>query len=332
MSAIEMSPEAKVLMKSQGWTSGFVAFGFSASESTVKLALAMTVTGMPVKWVTLSFSDAPLSGVEGVDPNFLTPGSIATMGVKSDAWKLLSAGKACMPALAIDGQLYMESEEIVKMLATQSAVAPEVMELIDLSRDSNASLLEAVKHWGWSALHASQSYAMVNAEHYISFGQGVKDAAWEMGKVAMIKAFLGKCEAVLAAKPSVNGFYVGDSLTLADACLINWPLSLSGVAGLDVAAEFPKVWANWEATKAAPPKGTEPFIFGFPMFCDYVAGANKAAREGGFDINSYFLKEKELKAYLDQFGVRDTLSKAVAAVLRDRPANPLLAIAESLKA
>ena len=36
------------------------------------------------------------------------------------------------------------------------------------------------------------------------------------------------------------------------------------------------------------------------------------------------------RAYLERFGVQAKLSMAVAAVLKERPANPLLAIAELL--
>jgi len=308
-----------------------VAFGLSASESTTKIATALPILGKEATWITLSFDDAPLAGVEGRDPNTITPGSVAAMGVKSDEWKLLSGGRSCMPALAIDGQVYMDADEIVKMLAVMSNAPAEVLDLIDHSRANTHELLEALKHWGWCAMHASQGYAMVNKDHYDTLGQGNQSSSWETAKADLIKAFLGKLEATLAAKPSINGFYVGDSLTLADASLINWPLSLSGVAGLNVELEYPKLWKHWQLVQASPPKGSEPFIFGFPMFCGYVAAANKAGREAGFDINKYWLLSKTSREYLEQFGVQAALSEAVATVLRDRPGNPVAAIAELLK-
>ena len=82
---------------------------------------------------------------------------------------------------------------------------------------------------------------MVNKAHYQAYGAGKKDMEWERLTVQKVDAFLSRLEEKLAARGVVNGYYVGDSLTLADCALFNWPLSLSGIAGLEVAKKFPKV-------------------------------------------------------------------------------------------
>ena len=331
MCEVELTAEARELLIKKGWDKGFVGFGFTASESTVRLAVAFNVLGKPCTWVMLSFDDKPLRNTADEDPNMITPGATEMMGVKSDTWKLLSGGRSCMPALCVDGSMFTEASEIVKMLAIQQNAPPEVLELIELSRTSNAILSEVLKHFGWSALHASTGYAMCTKEHYDAFGEGKKDAAWEKAKTDQVKAFFSKLEGILADKPAINGCYVGDTLTLADAALFSWPLSFSDVAGLNVSAEYPKLWENWTKLKESRPKGSERFILGFPTLCEYASAANKAAREGGFEINKYWRTDKDGRAYLEQFGVQAKLSTAVAIVMKERPANPIRAIVELLR-
>ena len=242
-----------------------------------------------VKWVTVSFDGSDLEDIpEGFDPNMMTPGSTQKLGVKSDLFKLITGGSSSMPALAIDGEMHIESDEILKMIAQQKGVASEILALIDLSVKNNNSIFEALKHWGWSGLHASQEYAMVSKEHYLEFGQGNKSEEWEKQSTDLIKTFMSKQEQVLAAKSEINSFFVGDKLIVADASLFNWVQSLEGVAGLDVKSYYPKCYENWEKVKANPPAGSQHFIYGFPVFCGYVAYANKEAREAGFDINKYW--------------------------------------------
>jgi len=287
---VDLSPEAKAALVANGWDTGYVAFGFAASESVSKLAVGLPIAGISdVKWVTVSFDDSNLEDIpEGFDPNFMTPGSTQKLGVKSDLYKLITGGFSAMPALAIDGEMHIEADAILKMIAQKEGVSSEILDLIDLSVKNNNSILEALKHWGWAGLHSAQDYAMVNKEHYLEFGQGNKFEAWEKQSTDLIKAFMSKQEQVLAAKSEINGFFVGDNLTLADAALLNWVQSLEGVAGLDVKKHYPKCYENWEKVKANPPPGSQHFIYGFPVFCGYVAAANKDARESGFDINKYW--------------------------------------------
>ena len=76
-------------------------------------------------------------------------------------------------------------------------------------------MINAAKHWAWSGLHKSMDYAMVNKEHYSDFGKGLKSEAWEKETGKVIETFLATLEAKLAAKPSINGYFVGDALTIA---------------------------------------------------------------------------------------------------------------------
>jgi len=286
---VNMSPEAKAAMVANGWDKGYVAFGFTASEATVKVATALPQVQENVKWVTVSFDDTTVMDIpKDFDQNMMTPGSTQILGVKSELYSLITDGVACMPALAIDGQMYNGSEQIVKMLAIVNKSSKEVMDLVELSLNNNDKLLQACKHFGWCGMHKYQNYAMVNKDHYVNYGNGVKDETWEKNVADVIKAFFGKLEAVLAAKPKINGFFVGDSQTLADASLINWVQSFEGVCGLDVKKHYPLCYANWELVKATPPSGSLPFIYGFPVFCGYVTDANKDARLAGFDINKYW--------------------------------------------
>ena len=47
MSEVELTAEAKVLLAEKGWDKGYVAFGSTASESTVRLAVAFNLLGKP---------------------------------------------------------------------------------------------------------------------------------------------------------------------------------------------------------------------------------------------------------------------------------------------
>lgn len=287
---LNLSPEAKAAMTEHGWDKGYVAFGFTASESSVKLGVGLPIANHnDVKWVTVCFDDSELADIpEGFDPNMMTPGSKQKIGVKSELFELITAGVAHMPALAIDGDMYLESDQILKMLALKDDASAEVIDLIDHSILNQAKIFEALKHWGWSGMHQAQDHGMVNAKNYVDYGKGKKSEEWERETTDIIKAFMEKLEETLSAKSEVNGFFVGDSLTLADASLINWVQSLEGVTGLDVKKYYPKCYANWELTKANPPEGSLHFIYGFPVFCGYVSAANKDARENGFDINKYW--------------------------------------------
>lgn len=284
-----MTPEAKAAMVKHGWNDGYVAFAFTASETSVKVATALPQVQDTVKWVTVSFDDTLLMDIpEDFDQNMMTPGSTQKIGVKSKLFSLITGGIATMPALSIDGQMYVGSEEIVKMLARKSSAPKEVMDLIDLSLCNNDNLLIACKHFGWADMHKAQNYGMVNKDNYVAYGNGNKDEKWEKDITDVVKKFMGKLEAVLAAKPEINGFFVGNTQTLADSALLNWVQSLEGVAGLDVKQHYPKCYANWELVKSKPPEGSLPFIYGFPVFCGYVTDANKDARANGFDINKYW--------------------------------------------
>jgi len=293
--SLNLSQEAKNALVSHGWDKGYVAFGFSASESTAKVAISLPIAGVKdVTWVTTSFDDSPLEDIpEDFDPNMMTPGSKQKLGVKSELFSLITGGYSLMPCLAIDGEMFTKSDAIVRMLAddTMDDSDPnkkKVLELIDLSIKYSDDIFEALKHWGWTGLHSAQDYAMVDKKNYIEYGNGNKSEEWEKKKTDAIKSLMDKLEETLAAKPEVNGFFIGDSLTLADAALINWVQSLEGVTGLDVKKHYPKCYQNWELVKANPPEGSLHFIYGFPVFCGYVLAANKDAREAGFDINKYF--------------------------------------------
>ena len=172
-----LPPEAKAALVEHGWNKGIVAFGFTASEATVKLAVALHILGISdVTWVTVSFDDSPLQDIpEGFDPNMMTPGSKQKIGVKSELYKLITGSIGHMPALAINGDMYLESDQILKMLALNNGCPSEVINLIDWSILYQEKIFEVLKHWGWSGMHAAQNYSMVNKANYIDYGVGKKD-------------------------------------------------------------------------------------------------------------------------------------------------------------
>jgi len=267
---VTLSDEAKKKLEEKGWNKGVVGFGSAASEASVKLTSALSILKKEHTWVDLSWDDKALEG--------------NSMGVKSADYKLISGGYCSMPMLCIDGVMYYESVSIDKMLAVESKAPQEVIDWIDYVIASDAMLLNAAKHWGWAGLHASNDYAMVNKEHYTSFGKGNKDEAWEKEAAGAVKAFLDKLEASLAAKSEINGCFVGNELTLADCVLCSWPLTLGGVCNVDL-SKWPKVQENYEKMKAIAPEGMQAHLGYFPTFVGYVQGANKEAFEAGFNIN-----------------------------------------------
>mmetsp|Transcript_29196 Transcript_29196/g.78367 ORF Transcript_29196/g.78367 Transcript_29196/m.78367 type:complete len:733 (-) Transcript_29196:79-2277(-) len=273
---VEQSDEAKALMKERGWDKGYVVFGAPPSETTVKVLSAVELlTDKPngkFKLVEVSFDDAAL-------------GKEDKLGVKSDAWALLTGGRSSMPALAIDGEFFVESELIVKKLAIEEGADHDVIDLINLSAKHSKRMLEAATHWGWSGLHKSMGYAMVNEDHYSSYGEGNKSAEWESTTCGIIDTFLHSLEATLSAKKQLNGYFVGNSITYADCSLINWYLTFSAIANIDLESRYPKFCENYQILKSKAPKGAEGHFEYFPGFGDYVANAMGEARANGFDIN-----------------------------------------------
>merc|ERR1711879_143750 len=169
--------------------------------------------------------------------------------------------------------------KIVRMLAEESKAPKEVMDLIILADDNDAAITQASKHWGWAGLHASTGYGMVNKDHYTDYGKGNKDEAWEKDTVKTVKAFLDKLEETLSKKDKINGYFVGDSLSLADCVFANIPLTLGGITGIDLEKRYPKLHENGQALVKLMPEGMKAHFEHFPGFVEYVKGANKEARD-----------------------------------------------------
>jgi len=271
MSEITLTQEGKDMIASRGWDKGTVLLCTGASETSVKVLTALSLIGKPFTYFELSFDDSPLTETK--------------IGVKSKDYATLSNGYCSMPAILIEGKLYSQSDQIVKMLAEKEGASQEVLDLIDLSIENNGRLLEAAKHWGWSGLHKGMNYALTNADHYTSFGEGNKDEKWEAETGALVDAFFTKLENVLKAKGSVNGYFVGDELTFADCALLNWHYTFALITNLDIQSRYPLCAENAAVLKAKNPAGASYHYDHFPTFGGYVAGAMAEARARGFDIN-----------------------------------------------
>jgi len=289
---VTMTPEIKTAMKENGWDTGIVAFGNLASESCCTVAIALSIAKKDVRWVSMTFDDqAPQDMPEDYDENFKCPNSNQVIGVKDPTYSLICGGVPLMPAVAIDGQMYLESTEIIRMLADMTFAPQKVKDLIDAAIKFNKVFLETVKHWGWAAMHAGNNYAMVNKENYTDFGKGNKDEEWERRSTNLVKAFLENLEVELDKKPEINGYFVGNTLTMADAALFNVVQSLELIAGLKVKDHYPKLYANWEMLKATEPENSKQYLTAFPYFAQMCSQANKEPRANGFDINNYWSRE-----------------------------------------
>jgi len=291
MPTIVPTAEVNATLAKYGWDKGNVAFGNPVSEASVRLATSLALAGDKAKaagkefkhsWIMLDFDNKALEK---------DPEKGYHMGVASDDWNTISGGVATMPGLFVDGSLTIPSGDAVKLLAekfpeTDAKEQEEVLALIQHQIDFDASVGEVLKHFAWSQLHKGTGYSMVNKEHYSSYGYGVKDDAWAKGAVAKVAKFCQGLEDKLAARKEITGHFVGDHLTFADCVFVHLKLSLNGVAGLDIASKYPKLWAHVLKVKDLGIAGSEAHIAHFPQFCEYAAGANKDLREKGFDINN----------------------------------------------
>jgi len=269
-------------MREKGWDKGIVVFGALASESTVKVSTAVELLqqqeGFPykgnVQWVDLSFDTKPFSEKNGK----------TSMGVNSDMWLTLSGGKGFMPAIAIDGYMMLDAYVIVQHLWSQfpdqsliDEEQQEVQTLLDLNSQQTERLLQALKHWGWAAMNGKK-------KNYLEFGYSKKDLGWEQDSAKVVDDFFRQLENTLKAKKEsdgLNGFFVGNKMTLADCAMINWAASFKLVIGLNVPKRYPLVWENHELMKKKAPAGSKDFYGTFPMYAKVVGALNARNRGSG---------------------------------------------------
>merc|ERR1719453_1104777 len=99
-----------------------------------------------------------------------------------------------MPAVAIDGTLYLEASQLIQLLnakfpsVADSNNKKEVDYWLEYISSVDSQLFGALKHWGWSPLHG-------NAKNYKEFGYGKKDIGWERQTVVDVDAFFKKLNA-----------------------------------------------------------------------------------------------------------------------------------------
>jgi glutathione S-transferase len=182
------------------------------------------------------------------------------MGVSSKEWLAMSDGKGYMPAILMDGEMYMESAEIVKSFAEQypdttlsDDERAEVMKWIDFNLEKQEMLVEAEKHWDTAALSPDKP-------NYVTFGPGRRDAAWEKGRIKFVDDFFKTLDKHFEGNKendNIMTYYVGDKMTLADCAMINWPLTFSRMARLNVKGRYPNLWAHHEAFRDSKPDGAD---------------------------------------------------------------------------
>mmetsp|Transcript_59242 Transcript_59242/g.152459 ORF Transcript_59242/g.152459 Transcript_59242/m.152459 type:complete len:310 (+) Transcript_59242:97-1026(+) len=260
--------EVAQMLAQHGWDKGLVCFGLQSSENVVKITTALNLLmkqdNFPHK--TCRYVELQLNSKAALQT--AKDGS-QSMGVYSATWQILSSGRQCMPAVAIDGKVMMDSCRMLEELWTNYpdrtlnwAELAEVKRLLEINSKYSERLQQALKHWGWSAMNSTRA-------NYKDFGPGKKDLAWEKETVKTIDAFFGQLEEHLRKRKNdglFNGYLVGKKLTLADCAFINWPLSFSLVVGLDVAKRYPLTWANSENLKMHSPAGSQEFYDTFPIF------------------------------------------------------------------
>ena len=174
----------------------------------------------------------------------------------------------------------MESGEIVKQLAeqhpdpeTSKEEQAEVLKWIDYNNKTADRLLEALKHWGWQAMHGDK-------KNYAAYGRGKKDMEWERALVDEVNTFFAGVDKHFAGKENKT-FFVGDKLTYADCAMLNWAWSFQLVLKLDVPTRYPDCWANAVAMKKLMPDGSNDFYKKFPMFAMVVGVCNARNRGTG---------------------------------------------------
>ena len=116
-----LSAEAQAIFDKQGWGKGLTLFCQPVSEASVKIVTALNLltaskNSFPDSFnlVIVNFNDEALGENE---QHVGMSGKALSLGVKSAEYAAITGGHSKMPALALDGVLYIESDQIVKMLA-----------------------------------------------------------------------------------------------------------------------------------------------------------------------------------------------------------------------
>lgn len=282
----ESTLDKATIMAENGWDKGFVYFGHPATETTVKVVTAvMLVSGQSnfpykkddIKHVILNFDDKPI--VKDHEKNEVS------LGIDSPEWKCVSGERTFMPALAIEGEIFFESGEIVKMLydkyPDESLTEDEktqVDEWLQFNIDNTKRMLVALKHFGWCFMQGARP-------NYVDYGKGNKDEAWEKALIKDVDVFFGKIESHFKDKAEA-AFFVGDKLTMADCAMLNWPWSFHLVVELKMDTRYPSVWKHFEALKAKAIAGSDAHYNVFPYFVGVVSDLSKEARADGFHIEN----------------------------------------------
>ncbi|CAB9504335.1 expressed unknown protein [Seminavis robusta] len=276
------------IMADNGWDKGFVYFGHPATETTVKVVTAVqfltTQDNFPfkkedgtLKHVILNFDDKPIAKDDEKNE--------VSLGIDSAEYKCVSGGRTFMPAVAIDGEMFFESGEIVKMLHEKypdSTLTPEekkqVDEWIQFNIDNTNRMLVALKHFGWCFMQGARP-------NYVAYGKGNKDDAWEKELVKDVHVFFEKMDKHFVDKKE-PAFFVGDKLTMADCVMINWPWSFHLIVELKIEERYPNVWKHFNALKDKAIAGSDAHYNVFPYFANVVTDLAKEARAEGFHIEN----------------------------------------------
>lgn len=252
-----MGPEAVKILKDHGWDKGFVYFGSPAGnpvkvETAIHLLMKQPNFKHQVTWVNVKVFDAtPLQTKNGE----------TIMGSASDEWVALSNGKGYLPGVAIDGVMYMDGWNILKLLtllfpstSLSDSEWAEVVEWVDLDAKYNEYLMETLVTFSKFPPVPSKSGLLSNN------GYGKHDLTWEKERVRITDEYFKMLNAALGRKPGgINGYIVGDTLTIADCAHISYCWILYLGARLDVPRRYPKVYENMLKLKEKCPTGAEEF-------------------------------------------------------------------------
>lgn len=278
-----ISKDAKAILADNGWDKGLVVFGAAVSESTVKVVTAVHLLkkqdNFPYK--EIKFVDTPF---DESDLKTASDGK-QSVGVSNKLYINLTEGKGFMPAVAIDGRFMVNAYDIVQYFwnkypdtSLNTLESQQISDLLQLNTKYSESNFEALKHWGWCAMNGSKP-------NYQHLGYGKKDLAWEKAAVKKVDEFFCAFEDFLKKRKvaglEVNGFLVGNKISLADCALLNWAGSFSLVLGMNIQGRYPLVQQNWEQLKAKAPEGSSDHYGTFPIFCMIVGVLNSRNRGTG---------------------------------------------------
>lgn len=267
------TPEMKAILQKLGLDKGCVVIGAGVSEKTVKVSTAVLMltkqsSGFPytesqVQLVELGFGEKTPPVIEG--------GKCVKMGSLCQEFMTLTWNRCYMPAMVLDGTVYMEAGKIVEHFSKlypdkslSDAERKEVTKWVDFNNENDGYLMDAAIHWGWYGFKRAIGHPFGKV-----YGPGTRSDEWEMNTFLKVHDFLSQCEHHFQNKKKgggLNGYYVGNKMTFADCIMINWAQTFGDITGMDVQKHYPVYYENQQILIRLDPPGLKVHVEGFSFY------------------------------------------------------------------